>query len=260
MRWLLLFLLVGCGRFGFEGASSDAGTGDARTCVPVGHDEDGDTVDDACDVCPHLAGPQIDGDGDGVGDACDPNPTEPRDRIVFFDAYTTERPEWLYNANPAAHAVMNDSLVVDATQDMLLTGALEPQTLADDVYILGGHIRGGATGQRQITTVLYNATSGYYYCELNGDDTPTAFFNATYTPDDVNFFVATGTDAVGPIENGDFRLELHASPTMYGCVTTWPATMQSISASRPPIEPAGFNYAIQRLQVDLHYFVQIHSD
>lgn len=259
---LLLVLLAGCGRLAFD-SSQDAAVvagDDAKQCVPVGHDEDGDTVDDACDVCPHLPGPQVDGDGDGVGDACDPNPMEARDHIVFFDPFTSERPEWQHNVNSAPHSIMNDSLVVDATGGMLLTGALEPQVLAEDVYILGGHIRTGATGQRQITTVLYNATSGYYYCEINGDDTPTAFFNATYTPDDVNFFVASGSDAVGPIENGDFRLELHGSPTTFGCVTTWPATTQSLSASRPPIAPAGFNYAIQGLVVELHYFVQIHSD
>ncbi len=261
MRWLLLFL-VGCGRLGFEGEPSDASSTmiDARSCTPVGHDEDGDGVDDACDGCPHLSGDQLDSDGDGVGDACDPNPTVARDHIVFFDPFTSERPEWVYNQNAAPHSIVNDNLVVDSTQGMLLTGALAPQSLAEDVYILGGHISSGTTGQRQITTVLYSATAGYYYCEINGDNTGTAFFNATYTPDDVNFFVAAGADATGPIENREFRLELHGTPTTFGCVTTWPATMQTLSASRPPIAPVGFNYAIQRVVVELHYFVQIHSD
>lgn len=68
--WLML--LVGCGRVGFD-----------ATCV--GHDEDGDGIADACDVCPHVPDPgQLDSDGDGVGDACDPEPLVPRQRLELF--------------------------------------------------------------------------------------------------------------------------------------------------------------------------------
>ena len=41
-------------------------------CTEVGHDEDGDGLDDACDACPTVPDPgQADGDGDGLGDACE---------------------------------------------------------------------------------------------------------------------------------------------------------------------------------------------
>lgn len=51
------------------------------------HDEDGDSVVDACDDCPGIPDPdQADGDGDGVGDACDPSATT-RDRIIWFDSF-----------------------------------------------------------------------------------------------------------------------------------------------------------------------------
>src|SRR2546430_4558295 len=68
-------------------------------CVAVGHDEDGDGIDDACDGCPHLADPdQLDGDGDGVGDACDPQPTVAREQVMDFDPFTVLRLDWTLTA------------------------------------------------------------------------------------------------------------------------------------------------------------------
>jgi hypothetical protein len=70
--------------------AGDGGTADAPPdgplCVPsTTADEDGDSIPDDCDVCPHVGDfAQTDGDGDGVGDACDPRPGEP-DQIVLFD-------------------------------------------------------------------------------------------------------------------------------------------------------------------------------
>ncbi len=68
----------------------DAGAG----CFSIGHDEDGDAFDDACDACPQRFDSQGDeleaANGeqpDGVGDACDPNPTIGGDRLVFFDGF-----------------------------------------------------------------------------------------------------------------------------------------------------------------------------
>jgi hypothetical protein len=62
------------------------------------HDEDADTIGDACDPCPHLAGTAVDSDSDGVGDACDPQPTIAKQRIKFFDPFTSDRPEWMHEA------------------------------------------------------------------------------------------------------------------------------------------------------------------
>lgn len=58
------------------------------------HDEDTDAIGDVCDPCPHINGTAADGDGDGVGDACDPEPTVAKQRIRFFDPFTTTLAEW----------------------------------------------------------------------------------------------------------------------------------------------------------------------
>jgi hypothetical protein len=97
---VLLVLATGCNAIlGLHRthASDDGGPGgdapaDAAGCA-IGHDEDGDGVDDGCDVCPQIADPaQADGDGDGVGDACDPNPTDPHDTLVLFDSFAVPAP------------------------------------------------------------------------------------------------------------------------------------------------------------------------
>lgn len=74
---ILALFAAGCGRVAFD-ERTDAPIG------PIGHDEDGDGVGDADDVCPHLAGSQDDADGDGVGDDCDFAPMSPTERIALF--------------------------------------------------------------------------------------------------------------------------------------------------------------------------------
>lgn len=103
MRRLVLGALVastaGCDLVWRIDAFSDAapapseGGLDAPACSPIGHDEDQDGVDDACDNCPTVRNAaqantmEPSGAADAVGDLCDPNPTMPGDRIAFFVAF-----------------------------------------------------------------------------------------------------------------------------------------------------------------------------
>lgn len=65
------------------------------------HDEDGDAIGDVCDPCPHINGDKTDTDGDGVGDACDPQPSIAKQKILFFDPYTTTRSQWTFDTGSA---------------------------------------------------------------------------------------------------------------------------------------------------------------
>jgi hypothetical protein len=172
-----LLALAGCGRISFDGLASDGG-GDARVCTPVGHDEDGDGVDDACDVCPQLAGPQTDTDGDGVGDACDLHP-EALDTLTLFDAFTTRRPEW---TSSTSVSWQGDTVDLPGAGDSI--GIERIGTPARASFELGGTVQLGGAGTRQIAIEARMGVAAYY-CEIYDDGAGTLSLSLTYTPDGV---------------------------------------------------------------------------
>lgn len=58
----------------------------------IGHDEDQDGIDDACDRCPtdKVGEADTDTDDDGVGDACDPQPLAPCERRELFEGFASQ--------------------------------------------------------------------------------------------------------------------------------------------------------------------------
>jgi hypothetical protein len=161
--------IAGCGRYGFAPGDADAGgdTGpmaDAFVCHPIGHDEDGDGVDDACDVCPHLADDQTDSDGDRIGDACDPEPANPRQHLVLF---ATMRPgdqplatggqTWTQNA---------DSIRFDGTG---YGGLRYTMNVQNTVFAMGFDIHAaiGTGVQHQISLAMLTPATSFVSTQFN---------------------------------------------------------------------------------------------
>ena len=248
--WIVgLLLAQACGRIGFS-------PGDAGDCAPVGHDEDGDGIDDACDGCPHVFDPdQTDTDGDGVDDICDPDPTVPAESIAIFDPFTSQLPIWTIGG--ATPTFDGDSAVVDATSDDVTLELADAPAL--DHYEFGGSIGASFPPNVKIEITIRADDQHYYYCELYDFGGTTIHFDRAYTVDGMRYFTGTITDLQAPLANGRFVLSLARRPPQVTCGTTWPP-----GASVPDAIPSGISEDHVGLhlagdQVRLDYFIQIHS-
>ena len=236
-----MLVLIGCGRVGFD--PFDA------------HDEDGDSVLDVDDVCPHrVDADQLDSDGDRVGDACDPAPTRPTESIAYFDPFVTRRPEWIYNRPPLGN-VANDRLEIDGLGDAFNTRL--PTVPAFDIYATAGRIDEIAGGQQQLSFVMYQEPS-YYYCEIT-TDAASSRYNVSYTYDNAQYIALQNVTAT-PLAAGDFEFSLTHMPPNFACDTTWPVERSRLEAPFPvDIMPTSMFIRFKGMRGSLRYFIHIHS-
>lgn len=216
MRALAVLVVAGCGRFDFD-ARVDAAA-DASTCIsPIGHDEDGDGLDDNCDPCPNLAGDATDTDQDGVGDACDPS-ASPLDRIAMFDPFVATRTDlWRF---PGTSSVSGDALVMPGITPSSTLYFVDPP--GNDVYSFELDITAiGGGNQRQYSFGVRDVpTTHWYYCEFT--DLPAQVLKAGYTPDaGQNYFAIQVTNVDAPLVPGHARFEVDHSSTNLTCRLTW---------------------------------------
>lgn len=207
-------VLAGCGRISFDGAAGRDG-GDAQPCTPVGHDEDSDGVDDACDVCPQLVDDQSDSDGDGVGDACDLH-MGTRQTRALFDAFAPQAPGWSTRAAAAAFGADDATITALTGQGFLVRSG----TPARGSYEMGGLVFAVTPGTEM--QLLIGAGSpgsqASYYCELYDGGMGEMSFKATYTDDGIGH-PATGGVVVGTaMDTGPFRIVFENLPPRMGCL------------------------------------------
>lgn len=136
-------------------------------CIAVGHDEDGDGLDDACDPCPFAATNAPDVDADGIADACDAAPTVPNTRLLF-DGFGAPNPSLV-----ATGGSIRDDAFVPSLSD---SNGLLYDAMAEEVWILAGVdvARLDDTTYREVG-VIFDATLGANepdgtYCVLGRAD------------------------------------------------------------------------------------------
>jgi hypothetical protein len=244
---LAIIVLSGCGRLAF----------DPKQCAPAGHDEDLDGIDDACDVCPHIAdSAQADMDGDGVGDNCDPNPTSPREHIEFFDPFTTPRPQWRFTGT-AVPIYSGDSLMSDTRIGGM--GSHFTIVPATDYFEVGGFVGASVTTrQRQLTVMAFHGP-GLYFCELGQPVNRSPFWQFTYTPDGASFVGGAVVGLTGQVENQNVVLAMTLTPPAVRCSSDWPGTTDLNDTIPVGIDPVDIGFYAQGMEFRADYFILIRT-
>lgn len=245
---MLAVLASACGRVAFDPATS---------CPAAsGHDEDGDAVDDACDVCPHVAdAPQLDGDGDGVGDLCDRERANPRQSWVVFDPFTTADPRW---SAFSAVTVANDELVLDGAASSIEVGM--PYASSDDTFVIGASIDTPSAIPTLIAVMRGSTTGGknLLYCELQ-QSSSASLLKYTYTIDRSSFPAVGFMNASSAIANGSGTLRMDNEGAAPGCDATWNGESLTAHGTPPSVTTDAISIYAEGVVARVRYFVQIHN-
>lgn len=244
-----------------DGVNDSADNCPAKSNVDQ-HDEDGDAIGDVCDPCPHLNGNAADGDGDGVGDACDPQPTISKQRIKFFDPFTSSLPEWV---NPSS----NVTRVADALRFNATTSAQGIDVMVangESRIELGGTVSAVVAATPHQLSMAFGITGAvYHYVEFydsggtTGDIAISKANNGTYTG------IAT-RNYTGILPTGAWNMRINESVASQQI--TLAATLGGIayplisgSTTTAPILTTGakLDFYIQHIDMRIDYFIVIET-
>jgi hypothetical protein len=244
--------LAGCGRLQFEAREDGGGSGGESACAPIGHDEDLDGVDDACDLCPQRADSGRDTDRDGIGDDCDLATTA--QRRVLFDPFTGPRTEWTYLAGIT---LANDAMNVDALTGGGGAGAVLVKPPARETFEIAGQIVDGDPQMRQVAMLITDSPKSYY-CELY--DNGTLALQLTYTPDGTTYVQLATMDLGGRFDTSRFRLIVDHTPPTISCIADWKAVRATVSGAIPmDIAPLQIGVGVSGVRVAIESFVRLET-
>lgn len=256
-----LLVVAGCGRVGFDGVAAFTdgpvrdSPRDAVPCVPVGHDEDADAIDDACDVCPHLANiDQADSDGDRVGDVCDPEPMNPRQRIVLFEPFT-DLSAWTIVSNETSNG---EELVLAAGggAGRAVYRAYAPM---DDIFEIGASTTASGAGQAILQLAFGSAGAAEYYCE-HFDTGANDFLQFTWTFNGSTFMHAGSVQATQRLAPGNGELRVRRTASTVRCDSTWSGETLTATGATPTIAVDRVALYAENITARISYFVEIRTE
>lgn len=223
------------------------------------HDEDGDHIGDVCDPCPHIAGDAADGDGDGVGDACDPQPTIAKQRLRFFDPFTSDLPEWHHDPGVAR---TGETLRANAFPDAYTYLAIAN---GETRIATAGTIKAVGTGtpHQLIITVGINSTGDVYdYGEFY--DTGGATGSISLTKRNLATYTGLANASYsGILPTGPWRMQLDASVStqriaLSAKLGTTTAELAGDTSAAPALAPSDrITLYMQNADIRFDYFVVI---
>jgi hypothetical protein len=233
------------------------GEGEGEACADaIGHDEDGDGVDDACDNCPADANAgqedvgevNAGGAADGVGDACDPRPAAGGDSIAFFDGFGAALSGW--SVYEGVWSVQNDRLVQADIYDVNLierTDLQDGDVLVDTTFEITAF---GSNGNAAVVLRM-DALDYGWACAVRHDNNGTTAVRHYYLEANNTFTFEDTFDVAPAVLNTPYRITGDGFETITRCGMGSGRT--NVNAAWNTSGAVGLR--AKRMAADFHYFL-----